>query len=177
MLKIKYWALGITCTGPCARWGSHECACEWSWKSHGALRGSQAVALHCRSNGVWWRFQRGSWEMPRNHIGGPPRTSLRQPSPASGHCWAAWPGRPALPRSAARWAGTVGGRRTRLSGSRSRPACTWLGTIHQCCACCRRREAPQRSCHNSVALHKRAAAISPASEICRRNETWNDKKG
>lgn len=179
MLKIKCVAFilkwGITCTAPCVHWGSHEYACEWSWKFHGALRGSQAVALHCRSNGEWWRFRRGSSETPRNRRGGPPRTSLRQRSQASGHCWAVWPGRPAPPRNAAHWAGTVDGRRTRLSGSQSHLACTWLWKIHQCCGCCRRQEAPLRSSRNSEGLHKTVSAISPASETFRGNETWNDK--
>lgn len=172
-VKAEVW--GITCTAPCAHWWSREYACEWSWKFRGASRGSPAVAWRCHSNGEWWRYRRGSWETPRNHRGGPPRTSLRRRWPASGHCWAVWPGRPAPPRNAARWAGTEGGRRTRLSGSRSHPACTWPWKIHQCCGCCRRLEAPLRSSRNSGGLRKMVAAISPASEICRGDGTWDDK--
>lgn len=170
---IKAWEWGITCTALCVRWRSREYACEWSWKFHVAWRGSPAVAWRCRSNDGWWRCQRGSWETPRNRRGGPPHTSPRRRSPASGRCWAVWPGRPARPRNAARWADTVGGRRTRLSGSQSRPACTWLWRIRRCCGCCRTLEAPRRSFRNSGELRKMASAISPASEICTGGEGWD----
>lgn len=161
--KTEEWR--ITYTGPCAREGCHEYACGWSWRFHGASRGNPAVAWHCHSNGEWWRCQRGSWEMPRSRRGGLPRTSPRRQSRASGHCWASWPGRPAPPRNAAHWAGTAGGRKTHLSGSRNHPACTWPWKIRRCCGYCRKQEAPLMSFRNFGVLRKMDGATFPASEI------------
>ncbi len=158
---------GFTCRGPCARARCRERACAWSWRSHTAWRGNQGGAWHCHSNGALWRFRRGSWETPRSRRDALLCITPWRRWPASGRCWGVWRGRPAQPRSAARSAGTAGGRRTRHGPTRSRPACTSRGTTRRCSACYRTPAKPQRNSRNYAERHKMAFSISPTFE------TWS----